>query len=466
MKFFKLSLIAATMAIVACSSINVDINSQVQIPAQFEQTNQATGKAEIARWWQNWNDPQLAHLIEKGLQQNFDVAIAKARLAEAMAGTDYANANKGINVAAQANIGGTRSNIENPITGNSNTSSRYTQFAAITASWEADFFGKKQADEDAAKATELAVQDQVYAAQMLVASQIAESYFNIFAIKQQSTVLKQSEKILSQLKNYVQGRFNAGQANANDVLEVESRITAIQAQQSTLTSQIATNERAIAVLTGQSPQGFHIQTSGYHPLNNLPATPAGVLPSKVLNQRPDLRTYANQVQAQAAKLASAKADLYPRFDIQFLGGTGRIDLNTDIAELKGWGGLLSAGLSVPIFTNGRIQANIDAADARLKAALLQYDKGILQALADVDNSYQAQYALNRQTQLIQTASKQAQKHANQAEKLFKYGEKNLDNVLTAQLTALDTQRQIVDAQLKQAKNLVGLYKALGGGWQK
>lgn len=466
MKFFKLSLIAATMALMACSSTNVDINSQVQIPAQFEQTNQATGKAEIARWWQNWNDPQLAHLIEKGLQQNFDVAIAKVRLAEAMAGTDYANANKGINVAAQANIGGTRSNIENPITGNSNTFSRYTQFGAITTSWEADFFGKKQADEDAAKVTELAVQDQVYAAQMLVASQIAESYFNIFAIKQHSAVLKQSEKILSQLKNYVQGRFNAGQANANDVLEVESRITTIQAQQSTLTSQIATNERAIAVLTGQSPQGFHIQTSGYYPLNNLPAAPVGVLPSKVLNQRPDLRTYANQVQSQAAKLASAKADLYPRFDIQFLGGTGRIDLNTDIAELKGWGGLLSAGLSVPIFTNGRIQANIDAADARLKAALLQYDKGILQALADVDNSYQAQYALNRQTQLIRIASKQAQKHANQAEKLFKYGEKNLDNVLTAQLTALDTQRQIVDAQLKQAQNLVGLYKALGGGWQK
>lgn len=69
-------------------------------------------------------------------------------------------------------------------------------------------------------------------------------------------------------------------------------------------------------------------------------------------------------------------------------------------------------------------------------------------------------------EFLPLASKQAQKHANQAEKLFKYGEKNLDNVLTAQLTALDTQRQIVDAQLKQAQNLVGLYKALGGGWQK
>ncbi|KYK83251.1 hypothetical protein SA2200_11685, partial [Aggregatibacter actinomycetemcomitans serotype d str. SA2200] len=216
---------------------------------------------------------------------------------------------------------------------------------------------------------------------------------------------------------------------------------------------------AIAILIGKPLQGFRLNKSAVDFLGVLPPAPHGVMPSDVLERRPDLRAYRAQVQALAAKLASAKADLYPHFEIQFLGQTGRIDINTDIPDLKGWGNLLSLDISLPIFTNGRIQANIDAADARLKAALLQYDKGLLQALADVDNSYQAQAALNRQTQLLQTACQQAQKQANNAEKLFNYGEKTLDNDLTARLTALDYQNQLIQSRLAGAKNLISLYKA-------
>lgn len=301
---------------------------------------------------------------------------------------------------------------------------------------------------------------------MLVAGQIAESYANIAALTQQNALLQQNEKLLRQLKHYVEGRFQAGQVNANDVLQVESRISAMQAQQATLGAQIAGNERAIAILVGKPPQGFKLNKSAVDFLGVLPPAPNGIVPGDVLERRPDLRAYRAQVQALAAKLASAKADLYPRFDIQFMGQTGRIDINTDIPDLKGWGNLLSLDMNLPIFTNGRIQANIDAADARLKAALLQYDKALLQALADVDNSYQAQVALNRQTQLLQTAYQQAQKQAGNAQKLFQYGEKTLDNALTARLTALDYQNQLIQSRLTRAKNLVNLYKALGGGWQK
>lgn len=97
---------------------------------------------------------------------------------------------------------------------------------------------------------------------------------------------------------------------------------------------------------------------------------------------------------------------------------------------------------------------------------MQYDKTLLQALVDVDNSYQAQAALNRQTHLLQTAYHQVQKQASNAEKLFQYGEKTLDNALTARLTALDYQNRLVQSRLSGTKNLINLYKALGGGWQE
>lgn len=461
---YKFSLIAAAVTLIACAHTDVDLNSQIKLPAGFEQTDKGSGSADISQWWQQWHDPQLSRLIEQGLRSNLDIAMARSRLAEAQANTAYTEADKGPKVSGDGRAGGSRSHIINsPLTGENNTSWANNQYAGIVASWELDFFGKKRSDADAAKASEIAVQNQIYATQIMIAGQIAENYFNIFALQQQNAVLNQSLSVLSRLRNYAQGRFNAGQANANDVLQVENRLTAVQAQQATLNSQIAANERAIAVLTGQTPQGFRIDKNG-DPLVSLPNPPAGVMPSDLLDRRPDLRINRAQIQAAAAKLASAKADLYPRFDIQFMGGTGRIEVNSDISDLKGWTGLLSGGFSVPIFTNGRIQANIDAADARLKTALLQYDKTLIQSLADVDNAYQAQYALNRQAELQQSAVKKAQVSASNAEKLFKYGDKNLDNALTERLNALDYQNQLIQIRLNRAKNLVSLYKALGGGW--
>jgi efflux transporter, outer membrane factor lipoprotein, NodT family len=464
----KLSLIAIFIALTGCTT-HVDLSSKVNIPAQFEQIQNAAtiqSATEIARWWQNWRDPQLTQLIEQGLKHNFDIEIAKARLLEAQAISQYTQADLGPQVGAQSTAGLMYTHVKNPLTHRSYDRSGNVQSAGISASWELDFFGKKRSDRDAAQAAVLGAQQQVYAAQMLVAGQIAESYANIAAITQQQALLQQTEKRLRQLKHYVEGRFRAGQTNANEVLQVESQISAVQAQQATLKAQIAANERAIAVLIGQPPQGFHLTPSAVDFLSVLPPVPRGVVPGDILERRPDLRAYKAQVQARAAKLASAKADLYPRFDIQFLGQTGRIDINTDIPDLKGWGNLLNLGIHLPIFTNGRIQANINASDARLKTALLQYDKALLQALADVDNSYQAQAALNRQTQLLQTAYRQAQTQAINAEKLFKYGEKTLDNALMAQLTALDSQNRLIQSRLAGAKNLINLYKALGGGWQE
>ena len=175
------------------------------------------------------------------------------------------------------------------------------------------------------------------------------------------------------------------------------------------------------------------------------------------------------MQAYAAKLASAKADLLPRFEIKFLWQTGRIELGSDLALLNNQrsssGGLLSLGVQLPIFTGGRIRANIDAADARLKTALLRYDQTLLQALADVDNAYQAQAALARQQERIAAAAQTAAKQVRDDRLLFRHGRKTLDVALQAELSAADADEKLADSRLAAGLNLLALYKALGGGWQ-
>ncbi len=474
LKAVSLSLIAAC-TLAACQNTTVPLDGRIDVPQQFSQAEAARGSAEIARWWQNWQDPLLGSLIEQGLQQSHDVQIAVSRLNEARATSRMARADLGPQVGLSGSAGIMRGEMDNPLGDNARAllgqfpqtadMAASRQMGGVSASWEPDIFGQKRSDADAAAYAALGVQEQLYGAQMLVAGDIADHYFSARAAQKRLQTASRNIAVMQRMAQYVQGRFQAGQATRYEVDEVQSRLAAVRAQQSTIQSEYDAAARAIAVLTGQTPQSFRLPESRVNVLAQQPAAPEGQTPQGMLERRPDIRAHAAQVNAYAAKLASAKADLLPRFTINFLGQGGRIEVDGDSA-LKGWGSLLSVGIQMPIFTNGRIQANIAAADARLQTALLQYDQTVLRALGEVDNAYQAQAALERQNRLLADAQQQAARQAADAQKLFRHGNKTLDEALRAQLGEQEMADNLTRSQLARAQMTVNLYKALGGGWNE
>ena len=257
-------------------------------------------------------------------------------------------------------------------------------------------------------------------------------------------------------------RYRAGHTTAYEKTEAQSHLTAARAARSTLEAERAAQARKIAVLLGKTPQDYQLPASSTDILAHPPAAPGGQTPQGLIERRPDLRARAAEINARAAKVASAKADLYPRLTLNFL-GNGILNIDSDNTQ-KSLISLLGASLQVPLFTNGRVQANIDAADARLKTALLQYDQTLLQALADVDNAYQASDALATQTRLLAQARDEAEKQATDAEKLYRYGNKTLADTLSARISANQAAENQLRSQLAQAQTLIALYKALGGGW--
>ncbi|MBE2894911.1 efflux transporter outer membrane subunit [Spirabiliibacterium falconis] len=469
---------ALVLFLTACSQTQVPINSNIKLPAQFEQVK--AGQAQnMQQWWQYWHDAQLASLIEQGLKNSPDIAIAQSRLNEARAIAQLAQSDLGPNVGIGGNIGGQRSQINNPIDEPYRTllgqddhinSKGYGANVGVMASWEVDIFGQKKSDSDAASAAARGAQARVYGSQMMLTTAIAENYLNAAYTLEQRSTLTAMATTLRKLQQYVKGRFEAGQVTAYEVSEVEAKLHAVQAQAMSLNAQFSAYERSIAVLIGQTPQAFQLDRRvllGQHSLlNRLPLPPTGVQPSQLLDYRPDIQGKKAAVDAYAAKLASAKADLLPRFDIRFLGQGGRIELDGDLPTLKGIGGLVSVGVQLPLFTNGRIQANIDAADARLKTALLEYDQTLLRTLSEVESSYQLQYALIAQAQKLQSAVVLAKRQATQGNRLFSYGEKTLDHALRARLDALDLEQKMLELQLAKGQNLLNLYKAIGAGWQR
>lgn len=216
------------------------------------------------------------------------------------------------------------------------------------------------------------------------------------------------------------------------------------------------------MLTGRAPQG----QAALPPLPaaaGIPAAPGGMLPSEVLARRPDVRGRAHEVSAYAARLGSAKAQWLPRFTLNFLLQDGRLDID-GLPALQGTAGLLGIGVTLPIFTAGRIAANVEAADARLQGALARYDQSILDALREVDDAYGMRRGLDEREQLLAQAAATARRNATQAARLYDGGRQTLQDVLEAQLDALRRDDELAQAHTARALVTVKLYQALGGGW--
>lgn len=472
------TLILLVSACQSPQSTQVVRTSEIPIPASFDEAKVAQGSQEIRQWWQNWQDPLLSQLITQGLQSSHDIRIAESRLNEALAISRLATADLGPQAGVGASAGISKGSFElskddridrllGPAASRVYDSHDFDGNHAnvgFSASWEPDIFGQKQSDADAAYFAAMGMQEQVYGAQLLVANQIAEHYLSARAAEQRELIADKNIATLTRYQRYVQGRFNAGHVTAQDVNNIKSKLNAARAKKSTLQAEREAHTRSIAVLIGEVPQNFVLPKSSINILAQQPQAPSGQTPPGLLERRPDIRAYAAQVQAYSAKLASAEADLLPRFSINFLGQGGRIEIDSDIPSLKGWGSLLSVGINVPIFTNGRIQANIENADARLQTALLQYDQSILRALGEVDSAYHMHHALQQQNALLNTASQQAAKRASDAEKLFRYGDHTLDNALDAQIDLEQIQELKIQSQLARATMLLNIYKSLGGGW--
>ena len=470
MKPQTLALITLAALLTACQSTHIEQRSNIQLPAAYDHAATATNNTDIRRWWQAWHDPVLNQLITEALANNPDIAIARSRLKETQATARLADADRGATIGLGLNAGHLDADLDNPLGGtplarSDKINTHRTLLASnLSAKWEADLFGQKQSDADAARYAALASAEQTHIAQLQISAAVADAYLQARAIEARQRLADANIATLEKLAHYVDARYRAGHTTAFEKTEAQSHLSAARAARSTLDAERAAQARKIAVLLGKTPQDYQLPASSADILAHPPAAPGGQTPQGLIERRPDLRARAAQIDAYAAKLASAKADLYPRLTLNFL-GNGVLNIDSDNTQ-KSLISLLGASLQVPLYTNGRIQANIDAADARLKTALLQYDQTLLQALADVDNAYQAQHALNTQQQELQQAERTAKQQVHNDRQLFRYGRKTLDTALQSQLSAHSFSQNLLDNQLASGLNLLNLYKAIGSGWQE
>ena len=450
----------------------------VVAPARFD-APRANGEGDadariddVRRWWTAWGDPALDRLVERALTANHDIRIARANVAAARAMVAVAESALYPTVAAHGAAFGTVSDggldgalgtlvSSLPGAGNGVTGGGYA--VGLGASWEPDVFGGRHADVVAARALALGTAETEAGARLLVVGDVVENYQQLQGLRRRLALLDASVATAGRLVAYAGARMRSGSATAADVSKARGALETLRAGRAPIEALIDVRRRRLAVLAGGTPEQA-VETGPADGLT-VPPPPGGQLPSTVLDRRPDVRASAFAVTARAARLRSAKADLLPRFGIQFLGQNGRIDLG-GLPGFGGTGGLAGISAWVPVFNAGRLRARVATGDAELAAAMASHDKAVVTALEEVEGAYGLRTGFDGRLAGLQQALATSAQRADQADALYRAGRMTLGDVLQARLSALSDQDAVEQARMAQATATVQLFRALGGGWQE
>jgi NodT family efflux transporter outer membrane factor (OMF) lipoprotein len=247
------------------------------------------------------------------------------------------------------------------------------------------------------------------------------------------------------------------------VAQAEGQLNTTAAQIPTLESSLKQAAHRLDVLLGSQPGALSDELSKQAAIPALPSEVLVGLPSELLRRRPDIRRAERQLAAATAQVGVAMADLFPKFSL-----TGAAGLQSISASdwFTGRSRFWSVGptISWPLFDAGRIRANIEIRNAQQEQALTQYEKTILTALEDVENSlvnYSREQARNRSLRDAVAANRRAVGMANE---LYIQGLVDFLNVLENQRSLYASENDLAQSEATMAANLVALYKALGGGW--
>jgi NodT family efflux transporter outer membrane factor (OMF) lipoprotein len=464
------AILAAVMLLCGCVQPVKTPPSQITAPAEFiERAPEGTRptEQELSHWWTVWQDEVLEGVIEEAVVANTDIRTAQAHVAEARAMVTVAESALYPTVSAQGAVWGAEADWRAPtiplppgsVARLSN--GLYGSTAGLGASWEPDVFGRHQADAAAARAEAASAVHLLHGAHVAVVADVAENYHEARGLQLRIDVLDRGIATLEELLSYAQARYEAGQAFSYDADLVREQLDLQRAKRPPLVALLDARRRRLAVLSGKPPEAV-VTLPQLAPFN-VPAAPAGLVPVQVLERRPDVQQRAALVQAYVARLQSAKTDLLPRFGINFVGGDGELHFQ-GLPSFGATGGLLNLTAYLPVFTHGRIRANIAASDARLEAAAAQYDAAVLKALEDVENAYRQRGALDRRSVSLASALAVARRNEEASTILYEGGRKTFRDVLDDRITALNDEDELVQSQMGQATATVQLYRALGGGW--
>ncbi|NML48569.1 efflux transporter outer membrane subunit [Ramlibacter sp. G-1-2-2] len=454
--------LAAALVLAGCANFS-GIEPQAKLrDAAVPHASSASVATLAPDWWKEFGDARLDALVDEALAGNPNLGVAQARLRRAQSTIESARSADSPQLTGQADAMRQRFTEHGlypaPLAG----SIKDTGTLQLNGSWELDFFGKNKAALQAALGAARASEADVAAARILLASNVARSYFQLVRVQEQLAVAHRTLEQRDQQLKLVQQRLQAGLDTNLELRQAEGGLPEARQQIEALQEQAQVAHNALAALVGRDDVPA---VGGVPALHAIPTAPAlSALPADLLGRRPDIAAARWRVEAAGEDIKNAKAQFYPNINL-----VGFIGLNS-----LGLGKLLDMGseqwgfgpaIRLPIFDGGRLRANLKGKTADLDVAIESYNGAVLDAIHESGDAIAAVQSVARQ----QVEQKQAEAAAEGAYDIavqrYKAGLGTYLNVLSAETTVLQQRRLGVDLAARALDARVSLYRALGGGYQ-
>ena len=424
-------------------------------------TPAALPAAVDVQWWRAFGDDPLSGLITEALANNPSLKVAQARLARAQSAVDATRAADLPQVSGQVDITRQRYTetglVPPPLAGAVVTNGT----AQLAGSWELDFFGKNHAALNAALGTARAVQADGQAARLLLASQVARTYFNALRLNEQAGLAQRTLAQRTETLKLVQDRVSAGLDTPLELRQSEGGLPEARLQFEVLQEQIMLTRHALAALVGRPADVVAPVFPAQSAVKNM-ALPA-FIPADLLGRRADVAAARWRIEAAAGNVANAKAQFYPNINLVAFAGFSSIGLG-NLLEAGSRQAGIGPALRLPIFEGGRLRASLQGQTAELDAAIESYNAAVIDAVRDVKDQVASAQAIARQQTEQRSAQASAETAYDVAVQRYKAGLGNYLNVLAVETNVLRQRGMAVDLTARALDTQVALARALGGGY--
>jgi NodT family efflux transporter outer membrane factor (OMF) lipoprotein len=416
-----------------------------------------------SQWWTLFQSQDLNHLVEQALKGNPDVGAAQAALRQAH--ELYLAQRTSFFPVVQGSFGGDRSKfptetLTSPTVASNSTYSLYT--AQLTLSYTPDVFGGIRRQVEMAKAQAESSRFQLEATYLTLSSNVVVTAIQEASLRGQIAATERLLQLQHQLTETVQHQKLLGTASDLDVLAQQSLEAQTVETLPPLQKQLGQTRDALTALLGRLPSEEPQETFRLDQLT-LPADLPVSLPSKLVEQRPDVRQAEENLHAASAAVGVALANMLPQFAITGDLGSSALKLGQLFSPYTGFWDA-GASLTQTLFDAGALLHKRRAADAALDQAAAQYRAAVILACQNVADTLRALKADADALKASAEAEQAAKKTFDLAQRQRVLGTISLVAVLNAEQAYEQAELAQVLAQANRYSDTAGLFQAVGGGW--
>jgi len=400
------------------------------------------------KWFDLFNDDVLKGLIQKGLENNYDLKIAVSRIEQYRAQLGYTKAD----LFPAFQYGATINSNEKYITPST---------AGATMSWELDFWGKFRHENNAVKNELLATEEARKVVLSDIVANIAIAYFQMRNFDDQLEITKHTLETRQKYYEIISERFAKGYISEVDKVQIEQQVAIAEAAIPNIERQITYQENAIALLTGQLPTEIPRGKSNTE-LQIVSKIPLSI-PSALLENRPDVKAAELRYAAANERIGVAQAMRFPSINLAAIAGFASADLS-NLFLGSSYLQNASGGIAGPIFAFGKNKRRVEINRQQAEQYKFLYQKTYIDAVSEVEQSIQ-------NVRTYQEEWKARNRQVQAALINYKLSHERYDSGYVSYLEVLDVETNLFNAQLslaqlseRQLSSMVELYKALGGGW--